>query len=57
VTGRSKNPNYEGDVTVHAVTFTSGKKTVLLVAIVPAKDARFTAVLNTVRSSVKLKNN
>ena len=57
VKGPSKNPNYAGDVTVHAVTFTSGKKTVLLVAIVPAKDPRFAEVLNVVRGSVKLKNN
>jgi hypothetical protein len=55
--GRSKNPAYAGDVTVHAVTFTSGKKTVLLVAINPTSDARFAAVLNTARQSVKLKNN
>ena len=57
VKGPSKNPNYQGEVAVHVVTFTSGKKTVLLVAIVPAGDARFTEVLTTVRGSVKLKNN
>src|ERR1043165_119010 len=49
VKGRSKNPSYPGDVTVHAVTFTSGKKTVLIVAIVPENDPRFAAVLKTVR--------
>ena len=57
VKGPSKNPNYEGEVAVHAVTFTSGKRTVLLIAIVPTKDARFAEVLNAVRGSVKLKNN
>lgn len=57
VKGKSKNPNYAGEVTAHAVTFLSGKKTILLVAIVPASDPRFTEVLNVVRGSVKLKNN
>ena len=57
VKGKSKNPSYEGDVTVHAVSFTSGKKTVLILTIVTEKDPRFSAVLNTVRQSVKLKNN
>ncbi len=57
VKGKSKNPAYEGEVTVNAVTFTSGKKTVLLVAINPTKDPRFADVLNLARQSVKLKNN
>lgn len=57
VKGQSKNPAYAGELTVHAVTFTSGKKTILLVAINPTQDPRFAAVLNTARQSVALKNN
>lgn len=57
VTGKSKNPHYYGEVTVYALTFTSGKKTVLLVAINATKDPRFAALLTAVRQSVKLKNN
>jgi hypothetical protein len=57
VSGRSRNPAYPGDVTVYAVTFQSGKKTVALIAIDQQNDPRFRAAIATIRQSLKLKNN
>lgn len=57
VSGKSNHPSYPGNVTVYAVSFTSGKKTVVLVAIDQQSDPRFRAAITAVRQSLKLKNN
>ncbi len=57
VSGNSKHPSYPGEVTVYAVSFTSGKKIVVLVAIEQKSDPRFRAALTDIRQSLKLKNN
>ena len=57
VSGKSNNPSYPGDVTVYAVSFTSGKKIVVLVAIDQKSDPRFRTAITSVRQSLKLKNN
>jgi hypothetical protein len=63
VSGKSTHPSYPGDVTVYAVSFSSGrvvgtdKMSVVLVAIDQKSDPRFAAAIKAVRQSLKLKNN
>jgi hypothetical protein len=55
--GTSRHPQFQGAVTVYALSFTSGKKIVLLIAINPDSDKRFEQAIGVIRNSVKLKNN
>jgi hypothetical protein len=57
VSGKSKHPSYPGDVSVYAVSFTSGKKTVVMVAIEQKSDPRFRTAISAIKQSLKLKNN
>ena len=57
ISGKSSHPSYPGDVTVYAVSFTSGKKVVVLVAIEQKNDPRSATAIAAIRQSLKLKTN